>query len=126
MNDYNGVYEHVNNTWIVTFGVADGNVPQLGIVDTSTVERSIVGLTSVSQRTVQEGVACEVQEICLHGADEGSFTLSFDGYSSESIAFDASAQDFRKAIVGVGNSGFKSLDDVHVTRVRDTETRAVG
>ena len=117
----NGGFSHVSNTWTVTFGVSDGNIPQMSISYTGNITRELSSLTSTSDSTITDGISCEVQEIKLVGANSGGFSVSFDGYSSNYIPFDASSRVMKAALIGKGNAGFRSVDDVHVTKVRDSE-----
>lgn len=113
-----GGFQEVTLIWHLEFGKAVGNIPEITIVDYDIPRAAIFDHTSL---TSIDGLACELQEVRISGATSGGFILSFDGYLSDPIQFDASANDFKRAILSnSGNNGFVTVADVDVVKHRDS------
>jgi len=113
-------YKNVNINWTFTFGVSDGNIPKIKVVNYN-IPRAKSFTTQTFE--VNDGYACEVQEIVLndvyaqtpHGfiMDAGSYTLKLKNYVTGPVYVDTSPDDFKKLII----KSFLNVEDVVVNKV---------
>jgi hypothetical protein len=124
MVGYMGSFDQVSVKWTLTFGKADGNIPELSVAKYD-IPRAVSLTPTIN--TLFQGVACELQEIAVDNADSGTFTVSLDGYVSDPIVWDASALEVKGALLrvstgnGYGNAGFRHVDNIDVKKIKENE-----
>ena len=108
-------YTDIHILWNITYGIADGDVLQVSVGDYS-IPRAI-SFESLAV-TLDEGVACEVQEVKVVGATGGFYSLMYNSYVTSAIAFDASEEIFEQALL----SAFVSVPDLYIERTIVSES----
>jgi len=104
-----GLFTSVNITWTISFGIANGDIPTITIPSTHIPRNHSL---QYQVTTKQQGIACELQEVTVFGANGGTFALQYQGISSSNIPFNASEIQFRNALL----TSFTTLSDIHIER----------
>lgn len=109
---------NISNAWTITFGSADGNVPQLRI--TGYQIPSAVKFRSI-EKTLVQGVACDLHAVDVVGANQGNLAFTFMNYTSITLPLNSSASRIRQTVL----ASFPPISEVivEVVSLSSTGTR---
>jgi hypothetical protein len=114
----NTVQTHI--VYSITYGYADGNVPQLTVASHS-IPRVLAGQFIAYSSTVTDGYPCTVQEIMVVGTLDGSFSVSYGQYETSQIPVTSTAQQLKYQLM----HAIPNLESLFVTKTSMAATTSI-